>query len=117
MARYRPSKPMDVPLLLYPVVSAEEKLGKLVKNYATEGILFFGSFATYGGTERTVNGALVIEDTATVETWYRPDFAASGRIALANAPAKVYEIVGEPEDIEQRHQFCRMRLTRVAGGA
>jgi hypothetical protein len=117
MARYRPSKPFDTPLLLYPVIGTENKKGVPVKTYATEGILFFGSFATYGGTEREVNGVYSVEDTATVETYYRPEFAASGRVALANNQAKLYEIVGEPEDIEQRHQFCKMRLTRCKGGA
>lgn len=117
MARYRPVKPFDTPLLLYPVTGTENVLGAVVNTYATEGILFFGSFATYGGSERQVNGMYSVEDTATVETWYRPEFAASGRVALANNPAKLYQIVGEPEDIEQRHQFTKMRLTRVAGGA
>lgn len=117
MARYRPSKPLDVPMLLYPVAGTERVMGKTVKTYAPDGILFFGSFATYGGTEREVNGVYSVEDTATVETWYRPEFAASGRVALANSPSRLYEIVGEPEDIEQRHQFCKFKLTRVKGGA
>ena len=117
MARYRPGKPFDTPLLLFPVVSTEKVKGREIKTYAAEGILFFGSFATYGGTESNVNGVYSVEDTATVETWYRPDIAASGRIALANAPTKVYEIVGEPENIEQRNQYCKFRVKRVAGGA
>lgn len=117
MARYTPDKPYDVPMLLYPVVSSTYKLGKQVNTYAKSGILFFGSFATYGGTEREVNGVRVVEDTATVGTWYRPEFAASGRVALANDPRKLYEIVGQPEDIEQRHQHLKMKLTRVSGGA
>lgn len=117
MARYRPTKPFDTPMLLYPVTGTSNKLGVQVNEYAETGILFFGSFATYGGTEREVNGVYSVEDTATVETWYRPEFAASGRVALANAPTRLYEIKGEPEDIEQRHQFTRMRLSRVAGGA
>lgn len=117
MSRYRPGKPFDTPLLLYTVTGTENKLGVRVNTYATDGILFFGSFATYGGTERQINGVYSVEDTATIETWYMPEFAASGRVALADNPAKVYEIVGEPEDIEQRHQFCKMRLTRVKGGA
>ena len=117
MARYRPSKPFDVPLFLYPVTGTEDRMGVEVKTYAEKGILFFGSFATYGGTEREVNGVVVVEDTATVETWYRPEFAASGRVALASNPSKLYEIVGEPENIEQKNQFCKMRLTRVKGGA
>lgn len=117
MARYRPSRPFDTPLLLYPVTGTEDVQGVELKTYAQTGILFFGSFVTYGGTEREVNGLRVVEDTANVETWYRPEFAASGRVALANSPTHLYEIVGEPEDIEQRHQFCKMRLTRVQGGA
>ena len=117
MARYRPGKPFDTPLLLFPVVATEKVKGRVVKTYATEGILFYGSFATYGGTERETNGVYSVEDTASIETWYRPEFAASGRVALANNQAKLYEIVGEPEDVEQRHQFVKMRVTRVAGGA
>lgn len=114
---YRPSKPFTTPLLYFPVVSSERKLGKLVNTYATEGILFFGSFATYGGTETTVNGARHVVDTANVETWFRPEFAANGRVALADHPEKVYEIEGDPENIEMRNQFCKMKLSRVKGGA
>ena len=117
MARYKPSKPLNTPLLLYIVTGTENIRGVEVKTYAKKGILFFGSFVTYGGTEREVNGVYSVEDTATVETWYRPEFAASCRVALANNPAAVYEVVGVPEDIEQRHQYCKMRLTRVKGGA
>lgn len=114
---YKPAKPFNTPMLLYPVVSEELQLGRLVKTYAEKGIVFHGSFATYGGSERTVNGVTVVVDTAVVETWYMPEFAASGRIALANNPAKLYEIEGEPEDIEQRHQYSKFRVTRVRGGA
>ncbi len=117
MTRYRPSKPFDTPLLLYTVVGETHVKGVLTKTYSADGILFFGSFATYGGTERNVNGVYSVEDTATVETWYRPEFTASGRVALANSPAKIYEIIGEPEDIEQKHQFVKLKLRRVKGGA
>ena len=117
MARYTPSKPFDVPMYLYPVMKDEIVLGVPVKTYAEKGVLFFGSFITYGGTETTTNGVLSVEDTANVETWYKPEFAANGRIALANEPAKVYEIVGEPENIEQRYIYSKMKLRRVKGGA
>lgn len=117
MARYKPSKEFSTPMLLHVVTGTTEVLGVEKKTYATEGILFWGSFATYGGTEREVNGIVSVEDTATVETWYRPDFTAAARVALANAPGKLYEIVGEPENIEQRGLYTRMKLTRVDGGA
>lgn len=114
---YKPAKKFDTPLLLYLVTGTEEAVGVEKKTYAADGILFYGSFATYGGTERTVNGIMVVEDTATVETWYRPEFTAAARVALANAPGKVYEIMGEPENIEQRNLYTKMKLTRVQGGA
>lgn len=114
---YKPAKKFYTPMLLYLVTGTEEVLGVEKKTYATEGILFYGSFATYGGTEREVNGIVVVEDTATVETWYRPDFEASARVALADAPGKLYEIVGEPENIEQRNRYTKMKLSRVRGGA
>ena len=117
MARYRPSKPFDVPLLLYPVTGTEKVKGVPKKVYASKGILFFGSFATFGGTEREVNGVTVVEDTATVETWYMPEFAASGRIALADTPSVIYEILGTPENIERRNQFSKFKIRRVQGGA
>ena len=114
---YKPKKKFDTPMQLYLVTDTEKVMGVDKKIYAAEGILFWGSFATYGGTESTVNGIVVVQDTATVETWYRPEFAASARVALANAPGKIYEITGEPENIEQRNVYTRMKLTRVQGGA
>ena len=117
MSRYKPSKKFDVPMLLYVVTGTENKMGVPVKTYDTEGRLFWGSFASYGGTETQVNGLLSVQDTATVETYFRPDFASSARVALANDPKKLYEIVGEPENIEQRNHYCKFKVTRVKGGA
>lgn len=117
MARYKPGKEFDTPMLLYVVTGYTKSMGVSKPVHATEGILFYGSFATYGGTEREVNGAVVVEDTATVETWYMPEFTAAARVALADNPAKLYEIVGEPENIEQRNLYTKMKLSRVQGGA
>ena len=117
MARYKPAKDFNTPMLLYVVTGYTESMGVQVPVYAEQSILFWGSFATYGGTERVVNDIVVIEDTATVETWYRPEFTAAARVALANAPGKLYEIVGEPENIEQRNLYTKMKLTAVRGGA
>ena len=117
MVRYKPQKPFITPMLLYPCTGTETVLGVPVKTYAPDGIPFNASFATYGGTERTVNGVYSVEDTAVVETWYRPEFAASGRVALAANPSRLYDIQGEPEDLEERHLYTRMRVSRVKGGA
>lgn len=117
MARYRPQKPFDTPLHLYTVTGTKNVLGVDKPTYSETGILFYGSFATYGGTERVINGVVVVEDTATIETWYRPEFAANCRVALANDPGALYEIIGKPENIEQRNQFVKFKVKRVAGGA
>jgi hypothetical protein len=116
MARYKPAKDFRTPMYLYVVTGYEEKMGVQKPVYSETGILFFGSFATYGGTERERNGIVVVEDTATVATWYRPEFAANARVALAET-GKLYEITGEPENIEQRSLYTEMKLTAVRGGA
>ena len=77
---------------------------------------FFGSFKTYGGTEKTVNGVYSIEDTANIETMYRSDITGVCRIARAEDKA-VFDIINEPEDINQRHQFLKFKVKRLKGGA
>ena len=79
-------------------------------------IIIYGSFRSFGGTEITSNGAYTVEDTATIETWYRPDIKSDCRLVLADDTSAVYEIVGTPEDIEMRHQFLHIRVRRVKGG-
>lgn len=116
MARYKPAKAFNTPMYLYTVTGYTEKMGVQKPVYSETGILFFGSFATYGGTEREINGIMAVEDTATVETYYRPEFTANARIALAKT-GKLYEITGEPENIEQRSLYTKMKLTAVRGGA
>lgn len=114
---WKPTKPFNTPMYFYPVTGTENVLGVAQKTYADKGTLFIGSFATYGGTETQRNGVLVVEDTAVVETWYRPEFNAAGRVALADHPEMLYEIVGQPENIEMRNRYSKFKLRRVAGGA
>ncbi len=116
MDQYRPAKKFNTPMYLYVVTDYKESVGVKIPVHAETGILFWGSFATYGGTERTVNDVMVVEDTATVETYYRPEFTAGARVALANS-GKLYDIVGEPENVEQRNLYTIMKLTAVQGGA
>lgn len=78
--------------------------------------IFYGSFKTYGGTERDVNGVYSIIDTANIETYFRPDITSECRIARADDGA-IFEIINEPEDINQRHQFLKFKVKRVKGGA
>ena len=61
------------------------------------------SFKTYGGTERDVNGVYSIEDTANIETWYRPDIKGNCRVAREDGAT--YDIIGEPENISMRNHY------------
>lgn len=114
---YRPIQPFSVPLvLLVPTNNKVSGVAKKTFPAVADGILFYGSFKTYGGTERDVNGLLSVEDTANIETWYRPEIKSGCRVALAGTNT-VYEILGEPENIDLRNQFLKFKVTRVKGGA
>ena len=63
-----------------------------------------------------INDIYAIEDTAVIETWYRPDIRSDCRIMLAENGA-VYDILNEPEDMEQRHKYCKFKVQRIKGGA
>lgn len=87
--------------------------GVTVKNYKVDGVIYC-SFKTYGGTESEVNGVYSVIDTANVETWYRPDITASSQFRLGD---KLYEVIGEPEDVNQRHRTLKFKVRAVRGGA
>ena len=90
--------------------------GVTVKTYEPDGIVRFCNFSTYGGTERDVNGLLSVEDTAQVVTWFEPDIKSGDCIRILTTNVD-YEIIGEPENIEMRHQDMTFKVRRVKGGA
>lgn len=122
MSNYRPDLSNQIPLVLlvptYTNVSGVNKTTYPTVQAALQNNnnLFYGSFKTYGGTERDVNGVYSIIDTANIETWYRPDITSNCRVARANDGA-IFEIINEPEDINQRHQFLKFKVRRIKGGA
>lgn len=128
MSNYRPSLDNPIPLVLlvptyetsygvdkpsYPTI--EEALNQLDENQNKIN-LFFGTFKTYGGTERDVNGRYLIEDTANVETWFRPDIKSNCRIAVVQTNA-IYDIINEPENVNMRNQFLKFKVRRYKGGS
>lgn len=119
MSNYRPNLDNQIPLvLLVPtwtnVKGVRNKTYPTIEEALNDDKLFFGSFKTYGGTEREVNGIYSIVDTATVETWFRPDIKSDCAIALETG--EIYEIMNEPEDINKRHQFLKFKVKRIKGG-
>ena len=81
-----------------------------------DGVLIYGNFRTFGGTERDVNGLYSIENTATIETWFRPDIKSNCRIGIPET-GEIYEILGEPENIGMRSQYLRLKVIQHKGGA
>lgn len=129
MSDYRLEIKNPIPLVLLIPKSITQVKGVNKKEYPTieEALsikdkndnsinLFFGSFKSYGGTERIVNGIYSIEDTANIETWYRPDISSNCRIARANDGA-IFDVINEPENINMRNQFLKFKVKRVKGGA
>ena len=109
----KPDLPYDTPVELFnPTYKTVKGVPKKV--YPDKGEVLFCKFRTFGGTETTVNGVLTVVDTANVETWYRPDITSASQIRLGS---KKYEVMGEPEDIEQRHQILKFKVRGVKGGA
>lgn len=115
MADFKPSLPYSTAIqLLIPTYVT--KKGVPTKVFPTEGIRLNCSFKTYGGTEITSNDVYSIEDTAHVETWYRPDIKSDCRIKLLET-GDVYEIIGKPENINMRNQFLSFKVRAIEGGA
>lgn len=108
----KPDLPYNTPVELLNAATTIVK-GVPKKSYEVVDVIHC-KFKTFGGTESTSNGVTTVENTANIETWYRPDITASSKIRLGSTD---YEILGTPEDIEQRHQILKFKVRAVKGGA
>ena len=107
---YQPSEPFSTPL------KAEKENVKGVKKRIWKDVgIIYVSFKTYGGTDTNVNGIYTVVDTASVETWYRPDITAQCAVRLEDG--RIYEIIGAVENISMRNQFCKFKVRYVEGSA
>ena len=116
MTDYKASVPFDVAAFLL-VPSTTTVKGVLQKTFTKEAEPFFCSFKTFGGTEREVNGIIVVEDTATVETWYDPTITADCHICIDGIEGVEFEILGTPENINLRNQYMKFKVRAIKGGA
>lgn len=114
---HRPSKAaqMTTPCMLQ-TPETSNIMGVLSKTFTDSGKAFTANFSTYGSTEIVSNDVLTVEENTTVTTWYSPDLVAGCRIKRLTDGA-VFEIVGEPENIEMRNMFSVCKVRRVRGGA
>lgn len=104
--------------------TSDKVLGVSKKTYTEIAGVVMVNWKSYCGTETTNNGVLSVEDTAQIVCWYRPDIRSDCRLVRLSdgfdengQPKAVYEIIGEPENIEMRNQFLKFKVRRVKGGA
>lgn len=109
---YRPSSPFTTAAMI--LRCEYRKVNGVTTKVFTEHDMIYVSAKAYGGTEREVNGRLVIEDTLQIETWYRPDITSSDAIKLLDDNSE-WEIMNEPENIERRNQFLKFKVRRLTG--
>jgi hypothetical protein len=121
MAHYKPDMNDFIPLILLKPTT-EMVSGVLEKTFPTvenalgdNSNIFYGSFTTYGGTERDINGIYSLIDTANILTWYRPDITTDCRIAVAET-GDIYDIINQPENLNMRNQYLKFKVKRFRGG-
>lgn len=117
-AGYKPAVPFTAAMKLLRPTTRNVR-GVRVSDYPepddVKGV-FFGSFRTFGGTERMTNDVFTLEDTATIDTWFDPSITANCRVYVC-ATGKTYEVIGTPENIDMRNQFTVIKVRAIGGGA
>lgn len=98
--------------LLIPTV--ESVLGVDTKTW-TEDLTFSCNFSTYGGTESVNNGILSVVDTAEIICWYNPRITGDCRVKRLSDGA-LFDIIGDPENLEMQNMLLKFKVRRVKGG-
>lgn len=97
--------------LLIPEYSKYNGVTK--KTFPESGPLIYVNFKSKGGTETVVNGVYSVLNTAEIVTWFRSDIRSDCRIKI---DSDIYDIKGDPEDVELQHQFMILKVEKVSGG-
>lgn len=116
MYRPRAAEQMNTPVKLCKRVTSKVSGAKEISYVDATDPVLYCSFKTYGGTESVINGLLAIENTAIVVMWYRPDIKATDRIILLNDDT-AWDIISDPENIDQRNLMLQFKVRKVTGGA
>lgn len=109
---WQPNLPYATPAELLNPIGETMVKGVKQKQYG-ESERVYVSFRTFGGTEKTSNGQIVVENTATLETWFRQDITPASRFKIDGT---TYEVLGTPENIGMRNQYLVAKVRAVKGG-
>ena len=113
---YRPTAANQMTTAMQLQIPKNTTVYGVAKKTYTDGDIINCNFKTFGGTESVSNDILSVIDTAQITCWYRPDIKSDCRLKRLTDGA-VYEILGEPENLEQRNQILSFKIRRVKGGA
>ena len=102
----------NVPAVIFK--SETKKVNGINTKVYTEIGNIFCSFKSYGGTERESNDIFIVENTAVIETYYRPDITNSCQIKLTDGSE--WEILNI-ENIEMKNMYLRLKVRSVKGNA
>lgn len=110
--QYQPKVPFNVPAM--HLKRSVKKINGVNQESFTETSMFYCSAKSYGGTEKIVNGVVVIEDTWTVDAWYNPAFGKGDKIRFLDDNSEC-EILASPENIDRKGQYMRFKVRAIGG--
>ena len=81
-------------------------------SYSVSGVAKV-NWKSFGGTAGVVDGVFSVIDTAQVTLRYRPDIKAG--TCFKKPSGAIYEIKGEPENVDESNLWLTCRVERVKG--
>lgn len=99
--------------VFYILTPTYERVNGVQKKTLTETGKFYASARSFGGTEKVVDGVYSIEKTQTLQTWYRPDVVSG--VVLKDSAGYLWEILGDPENINMDKRYLQIKIKRVDG--
>ena len=114
MQRLNKANQMTTSLQL--LIPKTENILGVTKTTFIEDFIFSCNFSTYGGTENISNDIYSVIDTAEIVCWFNPRIKSNCRVKRLTDNA-VYEIIGEPENLEMRNMLMKFKVRRIKGEA
>lgn len=102
----------NVPITIFK--SENKKVNGINTKVYTEIGAIFGSFKAYGGTEKESNDLIIIENTAVVETYFRPDITNDCKLKLNDESE--WEII-HLENIDMKNMYLKLKVRSIKGKA
>ena len=75
------------------------------------GSRFWGFKRTFNGTETTVNGVLVVKNTAVIDCYYNSQLSADCR--LQDTQGRIWKIITEPENINGECKYMQFKIEHI----